>query len=170
MKVTYKLNREDYSEFTDYGLKNMDSAIKQIKTQRIAMVVVFTLVAIFFGINKKMSWEKLIPLYAIVVILWTIVYPKILDRTIKNRLNKSFEKNDKLLEEKTVEIREDGFYVIKEDEDLFVTKTFFNVINADNSIYLYLNSDSAYIIPKRAFSNKEEIREFLRLVREMSEN
>ena len=123
-----------------------------------------------FGINKKMSWEKLIPLYAIVVILWTIVYPKILDRTIKNRLNKSFEKNDKLLEEKTVEIREDGFYVIKEDEDLFVTKTFFNVINADNSIYLYLNSDSAYIIPKRAFSNKEEIREFLRLVREMSEN
>lgn len=174
MKVDYKLEKEDYFKFNMHQMKEFPSLKKSVLIQRLMMPIIFLVFVITLKQRNQYSTPILVLGYLLVAGLWFFLYPKYIERSIKKRLNQTLENEENafLLEDKAIELDKEAIYEYRNKLDEEGNETIEKVLAAeeivafqedDNSYYIYLGSESAYIIPKR-FIDQEDRETFLDLV------
>lgn len=164
MRVEYRLEKEDYYEFNLHHMSHFKKVNRSITIQRFMMPILFT---IFAAITYKRGNTPLIiilPIYLIAATGWVVLYPKFLQRSVNKRLDAilKLESNKSLLEDKTLEVADDGLYEILEDDNrVLSSKEVVDIIETDKNVYVYLPAEAAYIIPKKFFKDEEEKKRFV---------
>jgi len=173
MRVTYKLEKEDYFNIDMNQMRNIPRIKKSINVQRFVIPIIFTvIILILIGFTKN-DVRSILPLYGILVIGWIILYPKILIRSTHKRLSKTLDKQTSdYFDFSTIEVREDGIYKIEKDEEgkekaLFVTEGISGINEDKNYMYIFLPVGSFYVIPLKYFEDENYKKEFLEEVKKL---
>ncbi len=174
MRLTYKLEKEDYLEFNLTQMKNFPKIRKSVNIQRFIMPLMFTLFILILSKLGGYSLKSIGPIYLIMVGAWILFYPKILEKSMLKRLNKALdtEENKYLLSERTIEVNSGGIYEIIQEEDGSENSIFAadRVIKLDENakhLYIFLATEAIYLIPKKYFKSEEEEADFKEDIRKL---
>lgn len=174
MRLTYKLEKEDYFEFNLNQMQNFPKIKRSINIQRFFMPGIFTVFVLILIRNTKYDMRTILPLYSVMVLGWIIFYPKILVKSMHKRLNKTLDSDEYkiLLQERTIEIKDDGIYEVLKKEDgeeeaMLATDKVLKLEENEKFVYIFLTSESVYLIPKKFFLSEEHRMEFLKKVKKL---
>ncbi len=168
MRITYKLEKEDYFKFNLNHMTKFPKINRSMKIQRFFMPIVFTVLALILVYKVNYSSKIVIPIYIVACLGWILYFPKMLEKSIHKRLERVFmeEENKFLLDERVLEVKDDGIYEIIKDKkgqekSIFASDEVVEIEETNDSLYIYLSSESVYLIPLKFFKNEEEKQEFL---------
>lgn len=167
MKIKYRLTKEDYYEFNLHHMSHFKKVNRSIQIQRFLMPTLFTIFAAITYKRGNISPVIIIPVYLIAATGWVMIYPKYLQKSVNKRLDAILnqEANKSLLDDKILEVADDGLYEILDEKNrVLSSKAVVDIIENEKNIYIYLPSESAYIIPKKFFESENEKDEFVRKV------
>ena len=155
---------DDYLELL--RLKNDDiSSLKKAKF-RYKISIAFLIVALTFYLLRVVSpfYIPVLVVATILLIIWFSYSDSIVDR---GRVNREFSKSIKQVRETKITLQEDG--IIEEIEGMY-SKIQWNFIDdiivTENNIFINLISAQTLNIPKRAFNNEDEQKNFLKYIDE----
>ncbi len=167
MRVTYRLEREDYFNFDINQMRNIPKINKGINVQRFFIPSIFTIfILLFVGLTKN-DVKTILPLYIVIVLIWVIMYPRLLMKSTHKRLSKTLDgKDDDYFDFSTIEVRPDGVYKIEKDEAgeekaLFVTEKISAINQDENYLYVFLPVGSFYVIPLKYFKSEDHKTRFI---------
>ncbi len=170
MRLTYKLDRDDYYAFNFEQMKHFPNIQRNINIQRFVIPVIFSVIVLLLLMINKKDITGIAPIYLLLVAAWILLYPKILQKSTAKRLNKvlSAEENQILFEERTIEVNDTGLYGVAEKEGkeelVLAAEKILKIHENDNYFYVFLSTQSVYIVPKKFFTDKEEMEEFKKSV------
>lgn len=159
MEINIDLTREDYADFNKFWF------IKKGLKKR-----VYTVIIAAFGLPLLVDNE--IPFTVVTYLISVIVFGLIFGLiylggtaiTIK-RTSKLPSGNGSILGKKKYTITEDGF--IEESENSKNIQKWEGIKSVEtnrNSVFLFVDNIAAYIIPKRFFSDEEEMNNFIKII------
>lgn len=171
MDIIFKMTMDDYLELL--RLKNDDiSSLKKAKFWY-KISIAFLIVALTFFLLRIVSpfYIPVLVVASILLIIWFSYSDSIVDRgrekTIIDLVNREFSKSIKQVRETKITLQEDG--IIEEIEGMY-SKIQWNFIDdiivTENNIFINLISAQALNIPKRAFNNEDEQKNFLKYIDE----
>lgn len=179
MKYKYTITPRDivYLNYNIVGEKHL----KRLRGNLRFTPLLFIFVLAIFQMREGSSVS--IPFLVVAGILYLIFIKKsndILDAISIRRINKMFnhEDNKWLMNERTMEVREDR--IIETIDHLkgleikeLLNMPYEDVYTVDKStegIYIFVNDQSAFIIPKRAFKSDDEMEETFKYLEEKVES
>ena len=171
MHIIFKMTMDDYLELL--RLKNDDiSSLKKAKF-RYKISIAFLIVALTFYLLRIVSpfYIPVLVVATILLIIWFSYSDSIVDRgrekTIVDLVNREFSKSIKQVKETKITLQEDG--IIEEIEGMYskIQWDFIDdIIVTENNIFINLISAQTLNIPKRAFNNEDEQKNFLKYIDE----
>jgi hypothetical protein len=154
MKISYEITREDYWNFTKYGILH----IPNLRNQVIESILTPSIIVFWLGIREGLSTFNILfnIIEAIVLFSLGMLY-------IKKSHAMKFKDSDKpgILCEHTSEITVNGFREQTKFNDSFESWERVRHIESDkNYIYIYTCFSTGNLIPKRAFTSNEDAEQF----------
>lgn len=167
-----KLDDRDYYEFNKYYILNTPAMKKRLMFMRLYLPGLLLLVWVIFALSGYFYWEELWPRgihYILFSVLWIILIKPFYLMLLKFRIRNMRKKNDLFYTESSrIEFFEDNF--IATDPDMKTDVKYSAVkrvgVSALKTIYIYVGSARAYIIPYRVFGSDAQYEEFLQFIKE----
>ena len=162
------LNDDDYLLFNQYHLLNSPTGKKSLMTFRFIVPFIFFMFVIIFCIAEADFLLILIEaiMMAILSILWIIFSKKILQKSMKKRINK-MKKEGRLpySNEAILKFDDESIHEITPNTE---SKTNYSLIEkvavTEKAVYIYFSSVQAYILPVTTFSEEMEKQKFLEFI------
>ena len=168
MKLEFSITEEDYIKFNIRHLDTSKTYRNSIFKQRYILPIIFLIIPFFLVKISKIHFLNWMTVYGALFVIWICFYKKYfiwkVKRSIKKRLREG--NNNELLGKRTFEICDDeiietteygkGSTNIKSVEDIFIN---------DEYAFIYINRMQAYIIPLRAFENRQEKDNFIKYLK-----
>ncbi|WP_321310320.1 YcxB family protein [Marinifilum fragile] len=160
-----EITREDYLQFNKYFFyKN-----KLKRTFIIASISIILWVFILHIGEPFDLFEIVIELIAF-YLCWTL-FVLILTQIGLQKIKKMPDKDGNILGVKTYLLEENGFREITDTSETLTKWCGIKKIQeSQDYYYVFVDKIAAYIIPKRSFLNKNEEDEFIKILKEKSEN
>ncbi|GEK91235.1 YcxB family protein [Alkalibacterium kapii] len=164
MKLEYELTEEDYLNFNIYHSRKSPSIKKKIFIQRIMGPIIFMITPFVVTNFSDIPLWYWLTIFIFMSIVWFIYYPKYVNWELKKGVEKMLEEgnNENLFDRKSLTITEEG---LREVSSIGSSNVSWDKINSVDEtkeyIYVYISSLSAHIIPKRAFNDPNEQKNFL---------
>jgi hypothetical protein len=172
MKIEFELTVQDYIAFEIFHQKNSKSGRKALLIARFVYPIFLLLFAFPMAMLTLIPFGLCVAICMIFIIGWIIKYPKVYRestaKVITRRLSEG--KNTVVIGKRTIELTESAIITEGEAGDsrimwgfverLFITK---------EHLFVYVSSVTAYIIPKRAFANTEELNKFVLIIKERAQ-
>lgn len=163
MKFKIKLNKDDMLKLNQYYIANDEKIKKKINIQRFSPMIIVISLAIYAISSKSTTpiWN-----YAVIigfVMLWAVFYGKIFKWQVKKQVEKSMAKPESqiIFQERIMEFNEDNFTEeVQGDKKTYGYEEIAKAKTSEDAVYLFMDRSSAYVIPKRAFQNKIEMKSF----------
>jgi len=168
MKVSFDLTRQDYIEYNIFHHLNSKASRKSMQIIRFAIPVIYLLLAYPISKVSEIPFWWWATILTIISVVWVIKYPKSFKKTIAKRVGKMLDegKNVGLLGNRTIEITDTA---ITSEGQAGEMKTNWEAVEriceTEDYLFLYIASVQAYIIPKRAFENKEKEDDFIQTIK-----
>lgn len=164
-KFNIKIEGNDYYEFNKYHIYNTRLIKRRMMVTRILLPIFIIEIAFLMG-RALHSPEISNIVYGIFIIMAITVfffYNQITNLSLKWNIKKARETgrlyNDN---EITYEFSEDSFIEVTRDSESVIKYSMIDKISSGTSaFYLYINAQSAYIVPYRVFANDQERKGFL---------
>ncbi|WP_415314153.1 YcxB family protein [Clostridium perfringens] len=169
MIIKYKNSVDDFIKWGMYSFKKDLSIQKRINLLRIIIpsIIIFTFTLIILSDRSHKINITFLIVCIIVILLWVIFYPKIIEFKYNNQLKRTFSSSKRICSEKVLTI--DQYGIRNKSKDGFAKFSWNEiekVIDLDTYIYIYIDDLSAIIIPSSAFENEEEKKELLKVINE----
>ncbi len=168
MLVSFRLEQEEYKNFTKFALKQASGKKNEKKSFLVNFVIWFLVAIVFMSIFQTIgktdfNFDLSTAIIVILPILVGIgVYFYEMQKVQKNTLPKT---DGFLLSESTIELRDDGIHATKEYATSFFNwKSVESVSENNGDFYLFLDNVYAIIIPNSAFTSSKQADEFRRLI------
>ncbi|MDO5708116.1 MAG: YcxB family protein [Andreesenia angusta] len=174
MKKDFVLTKEDYIDFNLYFYNNSPQLIRKRNIQRFIFPVVYLLIPVFLNNFNKVPYKQTLPIFIIAAIAWLIIYPKLsiygVEKNVKRIVEKSEKGENSLTGDYTIETKEDGLLISKENGNVDIKwNQIIDLKEDDKRIYIFMSPMVAYIVKKEAFSPDEE-EVFKQLIKSNSDN
>lgn len=171
MRLYYSLTQEDYVNFNLCHIESDRALKKSMGIQRFGIGATFLLMPFIMSAITGINFKLFMAVFGAVSVLWIIFYKaifkKIMQRGVKKMLKK--DKDCFLLGERILEFENGKIKrITEENEEEFELSKVLKVIIRIDSIYIYINTIEAYIIPFRAFKTDSEKEMFVKFVRGMN--
>lgn len=154
MKVTTNITREDYLDFNKFHF--VKTRLKQT-----ALIGVVTICIVEFVLNED-HFDLLSTIVSSVVAI--ALYSFIIYRSI-SRMKKLPSDNGSILGEKELEFTDEHIaYRTKNAQGTSDWSTITKVAESSRAFYLYMDTNMAIMVPKRAFTNEAELNQFKNIV------
>ena len=157
MKITYQLTNTDYLEYQLFTSSKSKLHKKKRFQSRIIVPILYFLLGLY--LSNKNDDSKLMIVFAIVSILWFLLYPLYSKWKYKKHFKKHIEENYKNRINKLVEISLDEDSIKAKD---YASESKINgtevkeLIETKNHFFMKLQTDLSLIIPKHSIDNREE--------------
>jgi hypothetical protein len=161
MKIEFKNTIEDVQNFSQYHSKNSPPIKRRTNLSRYGYPILFFIVLIP-AIIKQALFN--IVLWLIVSLIWFIILPKLNFLSTKRHIMKEYKggKNKILLSNRSLELSEQGISVVTEHSESFIKWDAIEKIEKDKKyIFIYVDPQSALIVPRDCFRDEKEANEFL---------
>jgi len=160
MEITIDLTRDDYADFNEYYARKGEN--------KLFLFAILAIIATTLFLNRGESFDltKFIATFLFASILVVLIYFGILG-LIKKTAKKMPLKNGYFLGKKKICITEEGLYSESEGANTLQKWNGIKSIEEnENSIFLFVDSIAAYVIPKRFFKSEEEKQIFIKKIEE----
>ncbi len=164
MNVSFDVKKDHLVDFSLYNIKNSKEIKRIMKIQRYVTPLVFLFFALLIGMYRN-DFKTWIVVFIAIYIAWVLLYPKIYMASVKKSVKKNVEKangKDDLIGHCNLIIKDD---VLLEESNLRTNKTNWidinRLIETEEYVFVYNTDNSAYVIPKDRFENKEYGREYI---------
>lgn len=166
MEIEYNINRQDYLDFNLFHTKYSETIRKAIFKNRYIISLSYFIFPLFALITDIPAWYWLI-LSILTYVIWILVYPKYYEYKLNKIVSKilSEDKNN-ILGDKSISLEEEG--IIASDISSESKTNWSGIVSieeTENHIFIFKSSVSAYIIPIRAFINKDEKENFMSILK-----
>lgn len=173
MKINFELTKQDYIDFNLFHLDHSKTGRKTLFIQRYIVSLIFILAPFVLRWITEIPFSYWMVVCLAAYILWVINYPKSLKKSVVKRIDKMLSegKNTSLIGDNDIVINEGCITrITKQSESKSAWDTIESVQQNQKNIYIYNSALSAYIIPKRAFENKEDEASFINQVKAYIKN
>ena len=179
MKYKYNITPRDivYLNYNIVGEKHLKRLRGNLRFTPLLLIFVLVIFQMREGSNIS------IPFIVVAGILYILFISKsndLLDQISIRRINKMFKNEDNkwLMNERTMEIKDDRIIEtidhlkgLEEKELLNLAyEDVFTVDKSTEGVYIFVNDQSAFIIPKRAFKSDDEMEETFKYLEEKVES
>ncbi|MED4453154.1 YcxB family protein [Metabacillus fastidiosus] len=169
MEIKYYLTEEDYLHFNLFHIKNSKTTSRALNMQRFLTPIFFLILSYILSAFLDEPFIGLFIIFFILSILWIIFYPKYFYSLIIRQVKKMIKegRNDGLLGDHHMIMTEEEIVDSTANSETKVTWSGIEMFKEDDDyFYLYNSSVSAYILPKRALNDVEEIKNFIQSKKE----
>jgi hypothetical protein len=161
MEITIDLTREDYADFNKYWF------LKKGLKKRIYVVIIFAFGLPFFA-NSEQPFELITYLLSVLIygIMFGLLYLGGL-YSMMNRTKKLPSDTGSILGKKKFTITDEG--LIEESENNVNIQKWNGIKSIEmnkRSIFIFVDSIAAYMIPKRFFNSVNDQEHFVKLIKE----
>ncbi|WNS77989.1 YcxB family protein [Domibacillus sp. DTU_2020_1001157_1_SI_ALB_TIR_016] len=167
MELKYDLTKEDYLGFQIHVAKQSETVKRALIMQRLMGTVLFLLFTLVVSWVTEEWLLGLFITFAVASVLWVILYPKYFYGHIKRNVNKMLDesRNDNMFGLHTLVIDREGFTEKNRAGEKKTNWAGIERVDEDEAyFFLFTIIMEAYIVPKRAFENKDRQKEFKTLV------
>lgn len=151
-----------------------EKALKKVKMTMkfLPLFFLIPMALLRYSLNKNGLGLYMAIGYVLIYIAWLIFYDKALTYVTERRVNKLFkvQENKWLLGERTMTLNDERMIETVSDEGfdkLVLNKSYgeiYDVKLSSEAIYTYINKKSAFIIPRRAFTNDDEMKDVFNFI------
>lgn len=151
-----------------------EKALKKVKMTMkfLPLFFLIPMALLRYSLNKNGLGLYMAIGYVLIYIAWLIFYDKALTYVTERRVNKLFkvQENKWLLGERTMTLNDERMIETVSDEGsdkLVLNKSYgeiYDVKLSSEAIYTYINNKSAFIIPRRAFTNDDEMKDVFNFI------
>lgn len=166
MKISFTLTEVDYLQFNLFHIKNSTTGKRTLTLLRYMTPLIFIGASVILSILLNASFIVFFSVFLVASILWVMFYPKFFYRNIKRTTLRIINegKNEGLIGEHHLTLTEDGVSDLTAVGEMKSTWSGIKKIEEDlEHFYLYNSSVSAYIIPKRALQDEQELRNYIQM-------
>lgn len=159
MKITYKLEIEDAVALADHHYKKSMTGFKKNFFKYIGII----LIILGIGFIAQGKTDTISFLYLVLGFFLVIFEPLILRKIVKRSTSSVYlkGKNSEVFCKNTLEVNKSTVKLKSPNSEVKQTiKSLESFEENENYFFLYNTSQTAFIIPKRCFKNKKEIKEF----------
>ncbi len=169
MNLQFEITKQDYSDFNIYYANNSKAIKRTVFINRFILPIIFLILPVFISKVSDISLFYWYCVFILTFILWIILYPKQFNKSYKKRLSKLFDENNNksIFTHHNLSITEEGIIDTTKFGET-KTNTIDNVVEMDNYIYVFISGISAYIIPKRIFTNFDEKKDLLNILNKIN--
>ena len=152
MRIEYRVRYFDYLRF---------NVVHQFLSPTLQVVYLLFGALIFMG---ERSDNSVIGSFIVAFVFYSIMWAA---QAILTAIYLTSRRGDSVLTDHVVEIRDNAlFESTKYNESLFFWPGILKVRNRPGYIAVYIAQHMAHIIPKRAFSSKDQVNQFVALIKE----
>ena len=160
MKYSYHIVENDYYEFNKYHLFNTPLSKRRMMFGKIFVTAFILFMALIVGLTGKNDavTYSFFGFCLVVILLYNIFFRQFMYFSIKRNIKK-MKKTGKIHYDKeiTSEFLEDSFAEKTADSESLVKYTMLaKIATGTNAFYLYVNVQSALIVPFRVFADENE--------------
>lgn len=158
MKIEYVLKEEDFVEFNLNYIKTTKNLRRNNTIQRFIGPIILMAFGAIMSLKSDLESVYWYGIFGVLSILWFMIYPRVFKGLVKKHIDTMFksDENKKSLGEKSLEITEQGIKEIGSSSHITTWDMVEKMDNLEKHIFIYLNSGSAYIIPKRHIDKEQE--------------
>ena len=161
MKINYELTKNDLILFNMYHFEN--SKAKSLIFMRFFLPAVLI---IYVFIMQTINLNNII--FFVIACLWLALYPIVMKKYFLNNINQFFSKENNIgmICKHSIEINDESIIETSENSEVkHICTTVEKIIESKSLIFIYVNTDSAYIVPIKAFKNDKEKEYFIDLLK-----
>lgn len=165
MNIDFELTMQDYIDF-NFNYMDTSKSMKHMKLiQYILLTLLFLATMLHDIIVKRRSIWFSVCIYTVLIILWVKFNDKIIKKLMKPIIVKAVKEGKKtnVLGNHNLTLDEDGI-VYRTEFSETKYKRIEKIVETDNHIFVYVNTVTACIIPKRVFINIEDKDKFLNML------
>lgn len=169
MNYKYELNKQDLIDFNIFHITYSKLARRSLFVQRYILSLSFLVFPFILQNLTTLPLGYLLTIFILLYVYWVASYRKRLNKMVSKKISKMLTegKNQSVVGTHNLEISEDEIVDRSEQSE---AKTPFsdveNILEDKDHIFIYVNANSAHIIPRRIFENNEKKNEFLTLLRD----
>ncbi|MEF9951374.1 MAG: YcxB family protein [Clostridium sp.] len=167
MKIKYDITKDDYIKFNLYHLESSPNVKKEIIIHRLVIPLLLVGLSAAFYVLLGMPMYIGVPLFVGIGILWSIFYPKFYRKNALKNVSKMIDNGlqSSGVSKNTINVLDEGIHsssragqtINRWDEVKKVHET-------DEHIFIYVTEKIAHVVPKRAFENEEQEKEFIEII------
>ncbi|NMA96108.1 MAG: YcxB family protein [Clostridiales bacterium] len=168
MEIKYQLTKDDYIDFNLYHMEHSASFKRSIFIQRYIVSLIFLIMPFALKSSTDIPFWYWLTICSIVYLVWVIFYNRYMRWNTARRLSKMVDegKNKDMLGERSLKVFEEGIMQTNElNESKVAWKSIERIAESKSHIFIYTSAVSSYIVPLRAFDDKEQKEEFLRILK-----
>lgn len=172
MKIDFKLTKEDYIEFNTYHMEHSKVVKKSMFLQRYVVSLVYLIAPFVFSRISDIPFLYWMIPFAIIYILWIVLYPKRIRRLTGKRIKKMLEEGDnsEFLGDQSIILTEEG--IEKKSPTSERKNGWASVQRIEETkrlLMIYVSAVSAYLVPLNAFGSEEEKNLFINQIKSKME-
>lgn len=166
MKFEYELTKQDLIEFNLFHITYVKSTRRSLFLQRYILPLAFIVFPIFLRQFAIVPFEYGLAVFVFFYLYWVTFYLRRLKKFVSKRISKMLlEGGNSVIGSHNLEISEEGIVDKSEQTEAKTQfKAIENIMISKKHIFIYVNTNSAHIIPTRIFVNEAEKDEFLRMI------
>jgi len=173
MKIEYELNKQDYIDLNIYHAKNSKVTKKALLIQRFLVPVIYLIIPFVLAPVTDIPLWYWFTAFAVVAVLWIAFYPRYSMRFAVRRISKLVDEgnNKDIFGKHSITVDENG--IVGETvhgESKISWNGIERIVSEKEHFFIYINSVSAFVIPKRYFESEKAMDEFFQYVSGMLEN
>lgn len=164
MNIHFNLSETDYLHFNLFHVKHSKTARKALLMQRWTGPVLFLILSYLFSTITDISFLLSFSTFFVISVIWFVFYPKYFFSLIIRHTKKMLKEgqNDGLIGEHRLMISEKGITDYTSNGESHANWSGIKELKEDDQyFYLYNTSVSAYILPKSAITNVDEVRSYI---------
>lgn len=169
MKFMYELSKQDIIDFNLFHILYAKSTRQSYYFRRYIFSLSFLTLPFLLAQFTEIRFEYWLAIFILYYIYWVVTYPKRIKNMISKKISRMVDKGktDSVLGTHNLTVSQEGI-VDKSEQTEAVTqfRDIDNIVEDKEHIYIYVNADSAHIIPIKIFENEAQKHEFLEYLRQ----
>lgn len=168
MNYRYELNAQDLIDFNIFHITYSKLARRSFFVQRYILSLSFLILPFILRNFTTMPLEYLMVIFFLLYIYWVAFYPKRIKKIVSRKITKVLAegKNHSVVGTHNLTITEEEIVDISEHSEARTPfQSVENIVEDKGHIFIYVNANSAHIIPIRMFESNEQKNELLAFLR-----
>jgi YcxB-like protein len=170
MELEYNLDNQDIVNFNIFHFTNSPLIRKQTILVRFGISTLYILIGALFSYIEKSYFFIIV--FLILSVTWFLFYKKYLLNKTRKNVSKMLQedKNKGMIGKQKIIIESNKIFEITDYSIIEHNNKFLNkIVNDEKYYFLYLTSISAQVIPKTAFKDENQEKEFVKKIQQFVE-
>ncbi|SDI09238.1 YcxB-like protein [Desulfosporosinus hippei DSM 8344] len=169
MNLKYELNKQDLIDFNIFHITYSKLSKRSFFLQRYILSLSFLILPFILRNFSTIPFEYWLTVCILLYLYWVAFFPKRIRKIVTRKISRMLEqgKNQSVIGRHDLTLSNTGIVDLSENSEAKTQYTeIHDIVEDKEHIYIYVNANSAHIIPNRIFENLDKKNEVLALLKQ----